>query len=172
MSGLDPLVIAFLAFPIGMVSLEIFRASRSSRRNGKERCGACGGPLYAAGVFAGPSLVQGYLICEPCAAKERINLKRGLLVAAGFTATTILVLASVALFAPAQLGAHPWIAVAAAAGEYMAIFGGALAWMKWANRRAAQRLGLQLHFHWPLQKPQLSRRFQQWFRNSRQHTAA
>ena len=144
MFGLDPMsVVAIAALPVGMISFEVFRASRSSRRNRENRCGKCGGPLYAPGAVVGPSLLQGHLVCEPCAAKERRSLKRSLIAAGGITALTVLALATVAVWAPSELGSHPWLPAIVTALEYPAIFGGAVAWMKRANRRAAQRLGLE-----------------------------
>jgi len=91
----------------------------------------------------GPSLLQDHLVCEPCAAKERRSLKRSLIAAGGITALTVLALATVAVWAPSELGSHPWLPAIVTALEYPAIFGGAVAWMKRANRRAAQRLGLE-----------------------------
>ncbi|MFN8582668.1 MAG: hypothetical protein U0163_17040 [Gemmatimonadaceae bacterium] len=144
MFGLDLLALmAIAALPVGLISFEVFRASRSARRNREERCGNCGGPLYAPGAMAGPSLLQGHLVCEPCAAKERRDLKRSLVAAGGITASTVLALAAVAIWAPSQLGAHPWIPAIATALEYPVLFAGAVAWMKRANRRAAERLALQ-----------------------------
>jgi membrane protein implicated in regulation of membrane protease activity len=144
MVALDPIVLAtIVALPVSLISFAVFRASRSARRNREDRCGNCGGPLYAPGALAGPSLLQGHLICEPCAAKERRSLRRGLIAAITIAAVTILALAAVALWAPSQLGSHPWVPVAAASLEYPALFAGAIAWMKRANRRAAHRLGLQ-----------------------------
>ena len=97
----------------------------------------------APGAAAGPSLPQRHLVCEPCAAKERRNLTRSLIAAGSITALTVLALATVAIWAPSQLGSHPWLPVIATALEYPALFGGAVVWMKRANRRAAQRLGVQ-----------------------------
>jgi hypothetical protein len=144
MVGLDPILLTtILALPVSLSSYALFRAARSARRNREARCGNCGGPLYAPGALAGPSLVQGHLICEPCAAKERRRLRRGLIAAVAISTVTILALAAVAVWAPSQLGSHPWLPVAAASLEYPALFAGAIAWMKRANRRAARRLGLQ-----------------------------
>jgi len=142
---LDPILVAAIAaLPVGIVSFEIFRARRSSRRNREDRCGRCGGPLYAPGAVAGPSLLQGHLVCEPCAVKERRSLTRSLIAAASITGVTVVALAGVAIWAPSQLGSHPWIPALTTLLEYPAIFGGALVWMKRANRRAAHRLGLEL----------------------------
>ena len=102
----------------------------------------CGGPLYAPGALAGPSLLQGHLLCEPCAAKERRGLERSLIAAGSITGVTVLALATVAILAPSQLGSHPWTPAIATLLEYPALFGGAVAWMKWANRRTAKRLGV------------------------------
>jgi hypothetical protein len=144
MFGLDPSsLMAIAALPVGLISLEVFRASRSSRRNRANRCGKCEGPLYAPGAVVGPSLLQGHLVCEPCAEKERRSLQRSLIVAGGLTSLTVLALATVAIVAPSQLGSHPWLPAIVTALEYPAIFAAAVAWMKRANRRAAQRLGLQ-----------------------------
>ena len=144
MVDIDPLFLStIVALPVSLISLAIFRASRSARRNQEDRCGHCGGPLYASGASAGPSLLQGHLICEPCAAKERRTLRGSLIAAATITGVGVLTLAAVAIWAPAQLGSHPWVPVVATVLTYPAIFGGAIAWMKRLNRRAAQRLGLQ-----------------------------
>lgn len=141
---MDPIFVATIAaLPVGMIAFELFRASRSSRRNHEDRCGNCGGPLYGLGLVASPSLVQGHLVCEPCAAKARRGLTKSLIAAISITGTTVLALAAVAVWAPQQLGSHPWLPAAATALTYPPIFAGALAWMKRANRRAAQRLGLQ-----------------------------
>jgi hypothetical protein len=143
MFGLDPIVLASIAaLPVSLISFSIFGSSRSARRNRKDRCGNCGGSLYAPGAFAGPSLLQGHLVCEPCAAMERRSLRRSLIAAVSITAVGVLTLAAVAIWAPSQLGSHPWIPAVATVLTYPAIFGGAIAWMKRANRRAAQRLGL------------------------------
>ncbi len=143
MVNLDPTILsAIVALPVSLVSLAIVRASRAARRNREERCGQCGGPLYAPGALAGPSLLQGHLICEPCAAKERRGVSRSLLLAGSITAVAVLSLAAVALWAPFELGSHPWLPVIATLVTYPAIFGGAVAWMKRANRRAALRLGV------------------------------
>jgi len=143
MFGLDPIsLLAIAALPVSIISFEVFRASRSSRRNRENRCGRCGGPLYAPDAALGPSLLQGHLVCEPCAAKERRNLTRSLIAAVSITGVTVLGLTTVAIWAPSQLGSHPWLPVVATLLEYPALLGGAVAWMKRANRRAEQRLGL------------------------------
>src|SRR5579862_3255897 len=114
MLGLDPVFLATLvALPAGCVSFAVFRAARSARLNRAERCGNCGGPLYAAGALAGPSLIQGHLVCEPCAVTERLRLRRGLIAVVTITSVTVLALAAVALWAPSALGAHPWVPVIA-----------------------------------------------------------
>lgn len=146
MVDIDPIFLStMVALPVSLISLAIFRASRSrsALRNQEDRCGHCGGPLYVSGALAGPSLVQGHLICEPCAAKERRTLRGSLIAAATITGVGVLTLAAVAIWAPAQLGSHPWVPAVATALTYPAIFGGAVAWMKRLNRRAAQRLGVQ-----------------------------
>jgi len=143
MVDIDPTLLStIVALPVSLLSLAIFRASRSARRNQEDRCGQCGGPLYASGAAAGPSLLQGHLICEPCAARERRSLRDSLIAAATITGVGVLTLAAVAIWAPAQLGSHPWVPVVATVLTYPAIFGGVIAWMKRLNRRAAQRLGL------------------------------
>lgn len=140
---MNPFLLAVVGLPVGLIAIELFRASRSSRRNREDRCGKCGGPLYAPGAVAGPSLLQGHLVCEPCAATERRGLTRSLIAASGITGTVVVALAAVAIWASPQLGAHPWIPAVATAVTYPAIFIGAVAWMKRANRRAARRLGLE-----------------------------
>jgi len=140
---MDPILLTTIAaLPVGMISFALFRASRSSRRNREERCGRCGGPLYAPNAAAGPSLIEGHLVCEPCASKRRRALTRSLIAAVSITGSTVLALAAVAVWAPAELGSHPWVPAIATALTYPPIFAGALAWMKRANRNAAQRLGL------------------------------
>ena len=144
MLDISPILLTtIVALPVGLISLAALRASRSARRNREDRCGNCGGPLYAPGALAGPSLVQGQMICEPCAANERRRLGRSLIAAATITGVAVLALAAVAVWTPSQLGSHPWVPVAATVLAYPAIFGAAIAWMKRANRRAAHRLGLQ-----------------------------
>jgi hypothetical protein len=144
MVWLDPIVLTTIfALPVSALSFAVVHAMRAARRNREDRCGNCNGPLYAAGALAGPSLVQGQLICEPCAAKERRTLRGGLIAAASITGVGVLALAAVAIWAPAELGSHPWVPAVATALTYPAIFGGAITWMKRLNRRAAQRLGLQ-----------------------------
>ena len=141
---MDPILLTTIAaLPVGMISFAVFRASRSSRRNREERCGKCGGPLYAPNVAAGPSLIEGHLVCEPCASKGRRALTRSLIAAVSITGSTVLALAAVAIWAPSELGSHPWLPAVATALTYPPIFAGAVAWMKRANRHAAQRLGLQ-----------------------------
>jgi hypothetical protein len=144
MFGIDPLFLTTIAaLPIGMIGFALVRAARSSRRNREGRCGNCGGSLYAPDAMVGPSLVQGHLVCGPCATKERRSLIRSLIAAAGITGSTALGLAAVALWSPTQLGSHPWTPVLATVLGYPALFAGAVVWMKRANRRTAQRLGLQ-----------------------------
>ena len=138
---MDPFLLATIAVvPIGLLSFELVRASKSSRRNREERCAKCGGPLYAPRVAAGPSLIEGHLVCEPCASKGRRALTRSLIAAASITGSTVLALAAVAVWAPSELGGHPWLPAVATALTYPPIFAGAVARMKRANRRAAQRL--------------------------------
>ena len=150
MLGLDPIVLATIAaLPAGMISFAFVQASRASRRNRADRCGSCGKSLYAPGTFAGPSLIQGHLVCEPCAAKGRRSLTKSLIAAGSVTAVTALTLTAVAIWAPSELGSHPWIPAIATVLTYPAIFAGAIASMKRANRRAAQRLGLQPHSAFP-----------------------
>ena len=135
---------ALAAIPASMISLATFRSWRSTRRNRSELCGDCGGALYVPQTFAGPSLVQGKLVCEKCAEKQRRKLKRALVTAALWTGGVMASTALVAIASPASLGRLPWLVVAGVAVEYTAIFGGALAWMKRANRRAAAELGIEL----------------------------
>ena len=144
MFGIDPLLLTtIVTLPVSLVSLAVYRTRRSARLNHEERCGTCGGPLYASRAWAGPSLLEGHLICEPCAAKQRRGLRRSLLAAVAITGVAVLALAGVAIWAPSELGSHPWIAVIATVVTYPALFAGAVAWMKRANRRAALRLGVE-----------------------------
>jgi hypothetical protein len=144
--GIDPLLLStIVTLPVSLISLAVYRSARSARRNHEERCGACGGPLYASRAWAGPSLLEGHLICEPCAAKQRGGLRRSLLAALAITGAAVLALAGVAIWAPSELGSHPWIPVIATVITYPTLFAGAVAWMKRANRLAALRLGLPLH---------------------------
>ena len=136
------LVTTIATIPVGLISLQLVRTSRSFRRNREECCGRCGGPLYAPHTAAGPSLIEGHLVCEPCASHARRALTRSLFAAAGITGSTVLALAAVAIWAPVALGAHPWLPAVATALTYPPIFAGAVAWMKRANRHAARRLGL------------------------------
>ncbi|MFN8573744.1 MAG: hypothetical protein U0132_16935 [Gemmatimonadaceae bacterium] len=144
MVWLDPVVLtSIIALPVSATAFAVGHAMRAARRNRQERCGNCNGPLYASGAMAGPSLVQGHLVCEPCAANERRTLSGSLVAAGAITGAAVLGLAAVAVWAPAELGTHPWVPVVATVLTYPAIFGGAVAWMKRLNRRAAERLGLQ-----------------------------
>ena len=144
MFGIDPIFLTTIAaLPVGLISFALVRAARSSRRNRDDRCGNCAGPLYAPDAKVGPSLVQGHLVCAPCAAKERRNLIRSLIAAVGITGSTVLGLAAVAVWSPSQLGSHPWTPVLATVLGYPALFAGAVVWMKRENRRMAQRLGVQ-----------------------------
>ena len=150
MFGIDPLLLsAIITLPVSLVSFAVYRAARSARLNHEERCGACGGPLYASRAWAGPSLLEGHLICEPCAAKQRRGLRRSLVLAVTITGVAVLALAGVAIWAPSALGSHPWIPVIATIVTYPALFGGAVARMKRANRRAALRLGRPLDLALP-----------------------
>lgn len=146
MFGIDPLLLgAIVTLPVSVISFAIHRAARSARRNHEERCGTCGGPLYASGAGAGPSLLEGHLICELCAAKERRGLQRSLVAAVTITGVAVVALAGVAIWFPSELGSHPWIPALATVVTYPALFGGAAAWMKRLNRRAARRLGVAPH---------------------------
>lgn len=146
MFGIDPLLLgAIVTLPVSLISFAIHRAARSARRNDEERCGTCGGPLYASRAWAGPSLLEGHLICELCAANERRGLRRSLVAAVTITGVAVLALAGVAIWFPSELGSHPWIPAIATVVTYPTLFGGAAAWMKRANRRAALRLGVPPH---------------------------
>lgn len=146
MLGIDPLLLsAIVTLPVSLISFAAYRAVRSTRRNRQERCGTCGGPLYASKAWAGPSLLEGHLICEPCAAKERRGLRRSLFLAGTITGVAVVALSGVAIWAPSELGPHPWLPVIATIVTYPALFGATVAWMKRVNRRAARRLGLQPH---------------------------
>lgn len=140
---MDPILLtAIVALPAGFISYAALRAARSARRNRDDQCGNCGGPLYAPGSHAGPSLLQGHLVCASCATKERRSLRSSLIAAAALTGGAVLALAAVAIWAPGQLGSHPWLPAAATALTYPVMFGGVITYMKRLNRRAAQRLGL------------------------------
>lgn len=132
---------ALAAVPATATAYGVFQSWRAARRNRRERCADCAGELYAPRAFAGPSLVQGRLVCEPCAVKRRRRFRVALILAAGITGGAVLSMAGVALLAPSLLGPGAWLYVAGVAVEYGAVFGGALAWMKRANRKAALRLG-------------------------------
>ena len=111
MLGIAPVVVTtIVALPVGLISFATVRASQSARRNREDRCGNCAGPLYAPGAPAGPSLVQGHLLCEPCATKGRRSLS------------------SVRT---------PGSPCSLHSSENPAIFGAAIAWMK--ERIVAQR---------------------------------
>lgn len=143
MFGIAPLLLsAIVTLPVSLISFAMYRAARSVRRNHEERCGTCGGPLYVSRAWAGPSLLEGHLICAPCAANERRGLRRGLFLGITITVVAVVALAGVAMWAPSELGSHPWIPVIATVVTYPAVFGAAVAWMKRANRRAALRLGV------------------------------
>ena len=105
MFGVDPLLLStIVTLPGTLIAVAVYRAARSARRNRAERCGTCGGPLYASRAWAGPSLLEGHLVCEPCAEKERRGLHRSLLAAVTITGVAVLALAVVAIWAPPSWG--------------------------------------------------------------------
>jgi hypothetical protein len=135
---LDPISLAsaaLLAAPTVAVAYAAFRSWRARRRNLLEACGDCRGPLYAPRAADGPALVQGRLVCDRCSETRRRRVRRSLVGAACIGGCAVLVMAGAALS-----GSLPWIFAVAVAGQYAALFGGALTWMGFANRRAASRL--------------------------------
>ena len=85
----------------------------------------------------GPSLLEGLQICSVCAARSRVRLHRALAIAGLMFAMSL----APAVVLAAQSDEYWWVALLASVLEYGAIFGGALAWMKRANRRRFAQLG-------------------------------
>lgn len=126
-----------LAMGVVLPGYAVFYAWRARRRNRRELCGHCGGPQYVPGALQGPSVVQGMLVCSPCAAR----LRRRYVVALSLVGTFIAV--SVTAEALSPLGGTvipgPLIPLLLVA-EYGGFFGGALWWMRRRNRRKLEEL--------------------------------
>ncbi len=121
-----------LGLVVALPGYAIFYSWRARRRNRRELCGHCGGPQYAPGTLEGPSVVQGMLVCAPCAARLRRRYVLalscvGALVAVVVTSGTLAAIGGSAPFGPLQA-----LVIAA---EYGGFFGGALWWMRRRNRQ-------------------------------------
>jgi hypothetical protein len=125
--------------PVAMAGRMLFARIRGRRRNAREACSDCGGPLYAPSAFAGPSMADGALVCEPCAGRRRTRTRGTLIVAAGLTACATIATAA-AVVAGAATGPAGWVFPLAVLGEYALLFGGAVALMKRRNRLALRKL--------------------------------
>jgi hypothetical protein len=130
---------AATAVPVAMSGRMLFARIRGRRRNAREACSDCGGPLYAPRAFAGPSMADGVLVCEPCAERRRTRTRGTLLAAAGLTASATVATAA-AVVAGAASGPAGWVFPLAVLGEYALLFGGAVALMKRRNRLALRKL--------------------------------
>lgn len=112
-----------------------FFAWRARRRNAAGVCGHCGGPQYAAPSYGTPALVQGRLVCAPCAVRSRRRTAVALGTAGALTGAAVLATTTAAV-----VGTGGWVLPAVVAVEYVGVFGGAVAWMKRRNRSAARTL--------------------------------
>lgn len=130
---------AATAVPVAMAERMLFARIRGRRRNAREACSDCGGPLYAPRAFAGPSLAEGMLVCEPCAERSRTRTRGTLVVAAGLTAGATIA-AAAAVVAGAASEPAGWAFPLVVLAEYALLFGGAVALMKRRNRLALRRL--------------------------------
>lgn len=108
---------------------------RGRRRNREELCARCAGPQYAAPAYEAPSLVQGRMMCAPCADALRTRTRIALV-----TAGSLCVTAVTAMGMAASASGWGWLLPLAVAGEYAGVFGGAVLWMKRRNRAAAREL--------------------------------
>lgn len=105
------------------------------RRNDAELCARCAGPQYAAPAYDAPSLVQGRVMCAPCADRLRVRTRLALVTAGSLSVTAV-----AAMGMAAALSTGGWLLPVVVAGEYCAMFGGAVLWMKRRNRAAAREL--------------------------------
>lgn len=104
---------------------------RGRRRNERDLCADCAGPHYAAPAYEAPALVQGRTVCGPCAARHRRRMSVALSAAGVLSGAAV-----VAMGVGAAAGTIGWAAPAVVGAEYVAVFGGAVAWMKRRNRKA------------------------------------
>src|SRR5687767_3491418 len=74
-----------------------FFAWRGGRRNAREACAHCGGPQYARPDYHAPALVQGRLVCAPCAERSRRRLRVALVGAGALGATAVLAVGTAAV---------------------------------------------------------------------------
>jgi hypothetical protein len=111
-----------------------------AEREADQACTKCGGPLYAAGAFAGPSLLQGKAYCEPCAVRLRIRTRAALIGAAVLTLSGVGGGVVLAATHAVTVGAGGWLLPVAALAEYGLVFGGAIRWMKRRNASALRAI--------------------------------
>ena len=136
---LDPITAVLglmIGIPAGLGIAVIAARVRGMRRNAVEGCAHCAGPLYAPGSGVGPSLLEGLLLCAPCAARNASRLHLALGIVAGMT---VLAIGSGVVLGFMQGGAW-WAAPAVAAAEGAVLFGGTIGWMKYLNRLRAAEL--------------------------------
>ena len=107
-------------------------------------CTKCHGSLYAPQTFVGPSLVQGMLYCEPCAARLRLRTRAALIGAGALTLSGIGAGVMLAATHAVILGPGAWLLPFIAAAEYGLVFGGAIRWMKRRNAAAHLELGVPM----------------------------
>ena len=113
---------------------------KSRERKISDICTKCHGPLFASRAFAGPSLVQGKLYCEPCAARMRFRVRAALVGAAALTVSAIGAGIVLAVTNAPMLGSRVWSLPFIAAAEYGLVFGGGIFWMKRQNVAVLRRL--------------------------------
>jgi hypothetical protein len=123
------------ALPATAAAYAGFDSWRGRKRNDAGLCARCAGPQYAAPAYGAPSLVQGRMMCAPCADRLRTRTRIALLAAGALSVTAV---AATAMAAALSTGG--WLLPVVVAGEYCAMFGGAVAWMKRRNRAAAREL--------------------------------
>lgn len=127
--------LALCSMPLVGGGYAAFFAWRARRRNADDLCGHCGGPQYAAPGYDAPALVQGRLVCAPCAVRNRRRTTVALA-----TAGTLSGVAVVSMITMAVAGTADWAVPAVVGVQYLGVFGGAVAWMKRQNRAAVRLL--------------------------------
>lgn len=122
---------AISGIPAAAATYAGFFSWRGRRRNERELCADCAGPQYAAPAYEAPALVQGRTVCGPCAARHRRRMSVALGAAGVLSGAAV-----VAMGVGATVGTIGWALPAVVGAEYVAVFGGALVWMKRRNRKA------------------------------------
>lgn len=98
-------------------------------------CAHCAGPKYAAPAYYPPALVQGRIVCGPCAARHRRRTTVALVTSG--TLSGVAVLSTVGI---AVAGTAGWAVPVVVGVQYVGVFGGAVAWMKRRNRAPVRAL--------------------------------